>query len=573
MVDTWLLWFVFIFISCLALHYSLLPKHVKPEEYPLSQIILEDFEAELQNLTSAFDSDTYVLSIKQCLKDSKRLSQGEESRAIKVAEEVSETLAEAKGENDGVVILNTTQSSISAIQLEKTDEITAAQPVEKMKTQESFSDELEKSPKATRKAIDDFSFLQNSAANAFLSGGLSQEEINDADALTGDIAGDEDLDDGSYSEELSIETICNEKPEQHILTQYAQLLPETGYKKIRDLVSKIPAGQRILELFEIYDEHLSETTKSALYLALADYALEPDTSSIVRGPQDDELQEYMTSFDILAKVKLIEHVRNVVLEMTAQFKNFPGIYQRYIGDFYLMAMYHDIGKLAKHRNDAKIAVYRMLDHPVLSAKILQLRAPETREDVIQAISLHHKPTEVVHTKFHDALRKADTEARRLEIRERSEDVPSIHKWLKKERLIQLLSDAYYVYIEEEKNITRPAMLIVHGYLVIKKEYYFDLITKQMAQKGQIFKEQLRSKDAFENATLQALVQEKLITEEVLQSIVALQIRAVGRTRAVRMNNYMAIAVESLGFSTSALPEDIYGKQYTGIQFEKKHSSN
>ena len=329
-------------------------------------------------------------------------------------------------------------------------------------------------------------------------------------------------------------------------------------------------GKKILEIFEIYEESLEAPELYVLISGVFDYVCCADESSIAErsNTTDEEVNEYRNQFDILRNISILEHVKNVVEEITKEMRSMPGFEDSIAADYLLMAVYHDIGKLSLHRKiDGKYESYRMLNHPVLSTTILQDRLPDVNDLVIAAIQQHHKPQVFSDAEaYHRALRAADQRARQRETQSQVGAVPALRDRVTKENLIAIAIEILQAEIGKSGGAI-PNATIVKGYLLIKKDLYLDLLTKKLEQVYGLCREQLEGGAiVFNSAALSVLSEKRLVPEAILDKKINLVINQFGKQRSQTLDRHLAIPVESLGVKESELPHDNYDKNISRLEF-------
>lgn len=360
-----------------------------------------------------------------------------------------------------------------------------------------------------------------------------------------------EVEEEDFQEEEKVEDAIDEPDLEPDLEEKIDKAEETKKEALKLIhnVEKVPALKDILDYVKGIQHKLSAEAKKAIFAALVDYSLAGEESSIVRDTSD-EIVEYSTTFDLLSKVKLVEHVRNVVFEIDKEAREFPGFFERLIEPFVLAALYHDIGKISFHRKKFSQAEYRMLDHPVISSHLLQERYSSADKSLIEAVQMHHKSSYLVDNQVFQALKSADQAARRSELMALSSEAPSLKDVISEEEIIQIIFDTYVEEDVESKLSQWPKIFTVDGFVLIKIDAYCSAVEKHLSKIRKICREQILSKEQFYRACLQLLVEYSIINEKVLNAKVYLERRLASRSRRIILKNYLPISLEKLAILES-----------------------
>lgn len=163
---------------------------------------------------------------------------------------------------------------------------------------------------------------------------------------------------------------------------HRELLKNTGYLTI------------INALLDLLDEH-------------------GDCPSVVKLNTDREYREIRNSYDLLARISLLDHSLNVAEQMIRNVgKAGARDPEMLMGKILVTALAHDIGKIPRFMEGKG---YSKGDHPYLSSLVLKrivftADAPQ-QEHILKAIREHHYP---VREGLTYDLRKADQKAREIE---------------------------------------------------------------------------------------------------------------------------------------------------------------
>jgi hypothetical protein len=136
-----------------------------------------------------------------------------------------------------------------------------------------------------------------------------------------------------------------------------------------------------------------------------------------------------TSYEILSSYTLLEHSINVATIIIEEIKSRTNTSSILMPKAIIIALAHDIGKIAKSPNNSainkeevdsvqvldKVAV--STDHPFISGMIIQERFPNYPhiEEVVTLVQEHHVPVDKNASLYAQALKAADKKARRQEM--------------------------------------------------------------------------------------------------------------------------------------------------------------
>ena len=138
-----------------------------------------------------------------------------------------------------------------------------------------------------------------------------------------------------------------------------------------------------------------------------------DCPSVVKMEGDTEYQQIRNSYDLLAKITLLDHSLNVAEQMVqAVLQARAKDPELLIGRILVAALGHDVGKIPDLIETRK---YSKGDHPYLSYLILKMTIftdnfPQ-QQNILQAVREHHYP---IKEGFAFDLRMADQAAREME---------------------------------------------------------------------------------------------------------------------------------------------------------------
>lgn len=138
-----------------------------------------------------------------------------------------------------------------------------------------------------------------------------------------------------------------------------------------------------------------------------------DCPSVVRLDDDKEYQQIRNSYDLLAKITLLDHSLNVAEQMVrAVLQTRTKDPELLMGKILVTALGHDIGKIPELTETRK---YSKGDHPYLSYLVLKTAiftedSPQ-QQNILKAVREHHYP---VKEGFSFDLRRADQAAREME---------------------------------------------------------------------------------------------------------------------------------------------------------------
>jgi len=541
----WSVWFLLIIIVGLVFHYWAIPNEGENIDYQLNEILVSPFKEEMAKYPEEPDQIEYLMSIRQCMLDSRALSKAHLSPKPKPAKvEIAKPPVEET--------INATSKPI--LSLEKPEVINIDTPVNEVP---EVTTSVQDAPFITRETNE---LLAPSAVDSLAAKSRSDILVEIIEPNIA-VAADVDENEAQILTMTDIFESYNDEYDEDENVEEEEATVELGFKK--SIVTE-EHGSKILDLLEIYEDNIEDPEMTMILEALAEYA-ESDAPSIVQSAQDSEVNEYRNSYEILREVSLFDHIYHVVEEITKQFKNFPGLYHKYVSDYFVMAVYHDIGKLPKFR-DGIHSKYRMLDHPLVSADILESRTSDISAEVLDAIRLHHKPIDVINTKYHKALKTADMDARQREIQQSANKVPELASRLTKADVSALIVSKYTSYLKTAVYSNRPLVTVIKGYLLMDKETYFSEIEKHLQRTSGMCREQLASDEQFKSAAISFLVNSKLTTELLQSTVVHLSYRKAGKTRSYTMREYVIFAIESLNLRESELPSDTFGNKYSEIQF-------
>lgn len=328
-------------------------------------------------------------------------------------------------------------------------------------------------------------------------------------------------------------------------------------------------GRKILDLINVYEDSIPEDVQLTLLNAIYEYSLEPKVSSI--GGQDireEEENEYKNIFDILRDVTLFDHVLHVTEEISRELGLSPGFEDSLAGNYFLLALYHDIAKMSHIRERKELSSYRRLDHPVISAQYLREILPSVDENVVLAIQMHHdKHYFNSGDGFFKALKSADHRARENEAKAQLGEVPTLLERMSRDETVSLILDIFETESEKVTTQTIPNAAFIKGHIIIRKDVYFEAVKSKISRTTGTCREMLDASELkFTTAALKLLSEHRLVPEILLSKKIQLTTTAFGKTRAQFLDKHIAVPVTTLGLIESEIPVSNFSKSVSTIDF-------